>query len=68
MIISCGLTVIRRYLAKKSTSTIMDIDYFRPVERKPKLEVGYTYDELVAGGSALVLPPMPLPQQTEEDD
>jgi acyl dehydratase len=36
--------------AKKTTSTIMDIDHFRPVE--PKFKLGYSYDELEVGMSA----------------
>ncbi len=43
---------VKAMFAKKSTSSIMDIDHFRPVEGKPKFEMGYTYDELEVGMSA----------------
>ncbi len=42
---------VKAVFAKKSTSTIMDIDHFRPDE-KPKFELGFTYDELEIGMSA----------------
>ena len=42
---------VRAVFAKKSTSTIMDIDCFRP-DTRDKVEMGYTYDELEIGMSA----------------
>ncbi len=42
---------VKAVFAKKTTSTIMDIDHFRPDE-KSKLELGYSYDELEVGMSA----------------
>jgi uncharacterized OB-fold protein/acyl dehydratase len=41
---------VKAVFAKKTTSTIMDIDHFRPVE--PKFKLGYSYDELEVGMSA----------------
>ncbi|MBW2218468.1 MAG: MaoC family dehydratase N-terminal domain-containing protein [Deltaproteobacteria bacterium] len=43
---------VKAVFAKKSTSTIMDIDHFRPGGSKPKIELGYSYDELEVGMSA----------------
>jgi len=43
---------VQAVFAKKTTHTIMDIDHFRPIEEKPKIELGYTYDELEVGMSA----------------
>ncbi len=43
---------VKAVFAKKSTSTIMDIDHFRPGGSKPKIELGYSYDELEIGMSA----------------
>ena len=42
---------VKAVFAKKTTSTIMDIDHFM-VDEKPKIEIGYTYDELEIGMSA----------------
>jgi uncharacterized OB-fold protein len=42
---------VKAVFAKKSASTIMEIDHFRPDE-KPKFELGLTYDELEVGMSA----------------
>ncbi len=47
--IKVGLKVKAQF-AKKKTSTMMDIDCFRPDE--PKVKLGYTYDELEIGMSA----------------
>lgn len=44
-----GLRVKARF-AKKTTSTIMDIECFRP--DGPKVELGYSYDEIEIGMSA----------------
>jgi acyl dehydratase len=41
---------VQAVFAKKTTSTIMDIDHFRPIE--PKVKLGYSYDELELGMSA----------------
>ncbi|MBF0102029.1 MAG: OB-fold domain-containing protein [Desulfobacterales bacterium] len=41
---------VQAVFAKKTTSTIMDIDYFKVI--KPKFEIGYTYDQLEIGMSA----------------
>ncbi|MDZ7831462.1 MAG: MaoC/PaaZ C-terminal domain-containing protein [Desulfobacterales bacterium] len=41
---------VQAKFAKNTTSSIMDIDHFRPV--KPKFELGYSYDELEIGMSA----------------
>ena len=43
---------VKAVFAKKTTSTIMDIDHFQVVDEKPKFELGYTYDELEVGMSA----------------
>lgn len=43
---------VKAVFAKNTTSTIMDIDHFKPVEEKGKFEMGYTYDELEIGMSA----------------
>ncbi len=43
---------VQAVFAKKTTSTIMDIDHFKPLAEKPKVELGYTYDELEVGMSA----------------
>lgn len=43
---------VKAVFAKKSTSTIMDIDHFKPERGKPKIELGYSYDELEIGMSA----------------
>ncbi len=43
---------VQAVFAKKTTSSIMDIDHFRPLEEKPKFELGYSYDELEVGMSA----------------
>jgi len=43
---------VKAVFAKKSTSTIMDIDHFKPERGKPKVELGYSYDELEEGMSA----------------
>lgn len=48
--IETGLRV-QAVFAKKSTSTILGIDHFRPHET-PKIELGYSYDELEIGMSA----------------
>ncbi|MBF0117833.1 MAG: OB-fold domain-containing protein [Desulfobacterales bacterium] len=42
---------VKAVFAKKTTSTIMDIDHFRP-DQKPKVQIGYTYEELEIGMSA----------------
>ena len=42
---------VKAVFAKKTTSTIRDIDHFRP-DNKEKLDLGYTYDELEIGMSA----------------
>lgn len=42
---------VKAVFAKKTTSTIMDIDHFKSDE-KPKYELGYSYDELEVGMSA----------------
>ena len=42
---------VKAVFAKKTTSTIMDIDHFRPVD-KPKVELGYSYEQLEIGMSA----------------
>lgn len=42
---------VKAVFAKKTTATIMDIDHFM-VDEKPKIEIGYTYDELEIGMSA----------------
>jgi len=41
---------VKAAFAKKTTSTIMDIDHFRPDE--PKFQLGYSYDELETGMTA----------------
>lgn len=41
---------VKAQFAKKPTNTIMDIECFRPII--PKVELGYTYDELEVGMSA----------------
>lgn len=46
-----GLTV-KAVFAGKPTSTIRDIDHFRPVQEKPMFDLGYTYDKLEVGMSA----------------
>ncbi|MBF0227472.1 MAG: OB-fold domain-containing protein [Desulfobacterales bacterium] len=38
--------------AKKTTSSIMDIDHFKVIEDKKSIEIGYTYEELEIGMSA----------------
>lgn len=43
---------VRAVFAKKSTSTIRDIDHFRPAERAAEVKLGYTYDQLEVGMSA----------------
>lgn len=43
---------VQAVFAKKTTATIMDIDHFKPLVEKAKLELGYTYDELEVGMSA----------------
>jgi len=43
---------VKAVFAKKSTSTIKDIDHFKPDGGKPKIELGYSYDELEVGMSA----------------
>lgn len=43
---------VQAVFAKQTTSTIMDIDHFKPLAEKPKIELGYTYDELEIGMSA----------------
>ncbi len=42
---------VKAVFAKKTTSTIMDIDHFRP-DHKDAIKLGYTYDELEIGMSA----------------
>ena len=42
---------VKPVFAKKTTATILDIDHFR-VDEKPKMEQGYTYDEIEIGMSA----------------
>jgi uncharacterized OB-fold protein/acyl dehydratase len=42
---------VKAMFAQKTTSTIMDIDHFRPDE-KFKVELGYTFEELEIGMSA----------------
>lgn len=42
---------VEAVFADKTTSTIMDIDHFRPVNDKPKFELGYSYDQLEVGMS-----------------
>ncbi len=46
---------VEAVFAKKDTSTIMNIDHFRPLEKvedKFKIDLGYTFDELEVGMSA----------------
>lgn len=43
---------VQAVFAKKTTNSIMDIDHFKPLAEKPKVELGYTYDELEVGMSA----------------
>jgi 3-hydroxybutyryl-CoA dehydratase len=48
-----GLRVTPVFKKKKeSTSTIADLDHFRPDEKAAKREIGYTYEELEVGMSA----------------
>lgn len=42
---------VKAVFARKTTSTILDIEHFRP-EEKPKPETGYTYDKLEIGMTA----------------
>jgi acyl dehydratase len=42
---------VKAVFAEKTTSTIRDIDHFRPDNRE-KVDLGYTYDELEIGMSA----------------
>jgi len=42
---------VEAVFAKRTTSTIMDIDHFKPMVKKPKLKLGYSYDELEEGMS-----------------
>jgi uncharacterized OB-fold protein len=49
--VKTGLRV-QAVFAKKGTATLMDIDHFRPLEEKPKIELGYSYEELEVGMSA----------------
>ena len=42
---------VKAVFAKKTTTTIMDIDHFRP-EVKDSVKLGYTYDQLEIGMSA----------------
>ena len=41
---------VKAVFAKKTTSTIMDVDHFKPDE-EPKYKLGYSYDELEVGMS-----------------
>lgn len=43
---------VKAIFAKKPTSSIRDIEYFRPSDDRPAFELGYTYDELEVGMSA----------------
>jgi acyl dehydratase len=43
---------VKAVFAAKTTSTIMDIDHFRPLEEAPAFDIGYTYDQLEIGMSA----------------
>ncbi len=43
---------VQAVFAKKTTSSILDIDHFRPLEEKPKIELGYSYEALEVGMSA----------------
>jgi 3-hydroxybutyryl-CoA dehydratase len=43
---------VQAVFAKKTTAGIMDIDHFRPLEEKPKIELGYSYEQLEVGMSA----------------
>ncbi len=43
---------VQAVFAKNTTATILDIDHFKPMAEKPKMEMGYTYDELEIGMSA----------------
>ncbi len=43
---------VKAIFAKKTTSSIRDIEFFRPTDDKPAFELGYTYEELEVGMSA----------------
>lgn len=43
---------VKAVFAKKTTATIMDIDHFQVVGETPKIELGYSYEELEVGMSA----------------
>ncbi len=43
---------VKAVFARKTVSTMMDIDHFRVIEEKPAFELGYSYEELEEGMSA----------------
>ncbi len=43
---------VKAEFAKQSTSSIMDIECFRPGDDKPQFELGYSYEDLEIGMSA----------------
>ncbi|MCP3939882.1 MAG: hypothetical protein GY710_00160 [Desulfobacteraceae bacterium] len=42
---------VEAVFTRQKTSTVMEIDHFKPVNREPKFKLGYSYDELEEGMS-----------------